>query len=59
LGASEKYYLGVAPMALTEIKIKNAKPQAKPIRLFDGDGLYLEVAPKGGKWWRLKYRYNV
>ena len=30
---------------------------AKTQRLFDGAGLYLEVSPKGGKWWRLKYRY--
>ncbi len=25
--------------------------------MFDGGGLYLEVAPSGGKWWRLKYRF--
>jgi hypothetical protein len=25
--------------------------------MFDRDGLYLEVSPRGGKWWRLKYRY--
>mgnify|MGYP006285125107 CR=1 FL=1 len=24
----------------------------------DGKGLYLEVAPSGGKWWRFKYRFN-
>ncbi len=26
--------------------------------MFDGGGLYLEVAPSGGKWWRLKYRFG-
>jgi len=26
--------------------------------LFDGGGLYLAVTPKGGKWWRLKYRFD-
>lgn len=26
--------------------------------MFDARGLYLEVAPSGGKWWRLKYRYG-
>jgi integrase len=26
--------------------------------MFDGGGLYLEVAPSGGKWWRLKYRHD-
>ena len=25
--------------------------------MFDRDGLYLEISPRGGKWWRLKYRY--
>jgi Arm DNA-binding domain len=34
------------------------KPGEKPIRLFDGGGLYLEVSPTGGKWWRLKYRFD-
>ncbi|KGV74337.1 phage integrase family protein [Burkholderia pseudomallei MSHR4299] len=28
------------------------------MRLFDGGGLYLEIAPSGGKWWRLKYRFG-
>ncbi len=46
-------------MSLTEIKIKNAKPAEKPIRLWDSGGLYLEINPKsGGKWWRLKYRFG-
>jgi integrase len=44
-------------MALTAIKISKMKPDAKHAqRLFDGRGLYLEIAPSGGKWWRLKYR---
>ncbi|MGE0429389.1 MAG: tyrosine-type recombinase/integrase [Hydrogenophaga sp.] len=43
-------------MPLTDAAIKNAKPGEKPIKLFDGNGLYLEVSPSGGKWWRLKYR---
>ncbi len=45
-------------MPLTDITIKSTKPGAKPLRLFDGGGLYLEVAPSGGKWWRLKYRHD-
>jgi integrase len=45
-------------MALTDTAVRNAKPSDKPIRLFDGGGLYLEVAPSGGKWWRLKYRID-
>ena len=43
-------------MALTDTAIRSAKPSTKTQKLFDGGGLYLEVAPAGGKWWRLKYR---
>ncbi|WP_174525312.1 Arm DNA-binding domain-containing protein [Hydrogenophaga palleronii] len=41
-------------MALTDTACKNAKcPQDKPrARLTDSGGLYLEVAPTGGKLWR-------
>jgi integrase len=45
-------------MPLNNVKIRNTKPDEKTMRLFDGGGLYLEVAPSGGKWWRLKYRFN-
>jgi len=45
-------------MPLTDTAIKNAKPSDKTTRLFDGGGLYLEISPAGGKWWRLKYRYD-
>ena len=45
-------------MALTDVSVRNAKPGEKPKKMFDGRGLYLEVSPKGGKWWRFKYRYG-
>lgn len=45
-------------MGLTATSIKNAKPGAKPLKLFDGGGLFLLVVPSGGKWWRLKYRFD-
>ncbi len=45
-------------MPLTDTAIRNAKPGAKAQRLFDGGGLYLEIAPSGGRWWRLKYRFG-
>lgn len=45
-------------MPLSDIKIKQAKPREKPYKLADEKGLYLEVAPAGGKWWRLKYRFQ-
>jgi hypothetical protein len=45
-------------MPLTDTAIKNSKPAGKPVRLFDGGGLYLEVSPAGGRLWRLKYRFG-
>lgn len=41
---------------LTAVQVKNAKPQNKPYKLYDGGGLFLLVTPAGGKLWRLKYR---
>jgi len=43
-------------MPLTDIAIRRAQPSKKSRKMFDGRGLYLEVAPRGGKWWRFKYR---
>ena len=45
-------------MALTDVFLKNALPKAKPYKVFDGEGLYIEIRPNGGKWWRLKYRHG-
>jgi integrase len=45
-------------MPLTDILVRNAKPSAKPARLYDQRGLYIEISPGGGKWWRWKYRYD-
>ena len=45
-------------MPLTDTAIKNAKPGKKQIKLFDDGGLFLLVTPKGGKLWRLKYRFG-
>lgn len=46
-------------MSLTDVKIRNAKPHSgKAIRLHDDRGMYLEIAPSGGRWWRLKYRFG-
>lgn len=45
-------------MPLTDTTIRNAKPAEKIRKLYDAGGLYLEVAPNGGKWWRLKYRFG-
>ena len=41
--------------ALTDIRIKAAKPKEKPYKLYDAAGLYLIVSPSGGRWWRFNY----
>ena len=58
LGATSMLINELPPMPLTVTEINNAKAKDKTYRLFDGVGMYLEVSPKGGKWWRLKYRIN-
>lgn len=45
-------------MPLTNIQIKALTPKEKVYRLFDGEGLYIEVHPNGRKYWGLKYRDN-
>lgn len=45
-------------LPLADVQIRNAKPQAKPLKLTDGGGLHLLIIPSGGKLWRLKYRYG-
>jgi len=36
-------------MAFTELEIRAAKAVEKPLKLFDGGGLYLLVTPGGGR----------
>ena len=43
---------------LTDVAIRNAKAADKPVKLFDGAGLFLQVAPTGGKLWRFKYLFD-
>ena len=43
---------------ISDVKIKNAKPKEKMYKLYDQKGLYLIVAPSGGKWWRFDYTYD-
>lgn len=44
-------------MALSDTAIRNTKPADKPVKMTDGDGLYLLVQPSGAKWWRFDYRF--
>lgn len=46
-----------APMALTVVQVKNAKPKEKLYKFADERGLYLLVNPNGSKFWKLKYRF--
>jgi integrase len=43
---------------LTEAAIRAAKPREKAYKLTDGNGLHLHVDPRGGRWWRFRYRYQ-
>ena len=43
---------------LTDRLVRNAKAESTPYRLTDGDGLYLEVTPKGSKIWRMRAKLN-
>ena len=44
-------------MALTDTKVRSAKPQEKEYTLVDGDGLFLLVHPNGSRYWRFRFRF--
>lgn len=44
-------------MPLTDTAIRQAKPADKPIKMTDGDGLFLLLQPTGSKLWRYDYRF--
>lgn len=46
-------------MPLTTTAVRNIKPGAKPLKLYDERGLFLQVTPSGGKWWRFKYSFDA
>lgn len=43
-------------MKLNARQVETAKPKEKTYKMADGGGLYLEVSPRGSKYWRMKYR---
>jgi hypothetical protein len=45
--------------ALTDIKVRSAKPQEKEYTLVDGDGMFLLIHPNGSKYWRFRFRSAV
>lgn len=44
--------------ALSDARIRAAKPKEKGYKLFDSLGLYLKIEPTGGRLWRFKYKIN-
>ncbi|WP_407438515.1 tyrosine-type recombinase/integrase [Lelliottia sp.] len=44
-------------MALTDTKVRSAKPEAKEYSLVDGDGMFLLIHPNGSKYWRFRFRF--
>lgn len=44
-------------MALSDVKLRNAKPEEKDYSITDGQGLSILISKNGGKWWRFRYRY--
>ena len=55
---SDSRLFGGTMAGLTDAKVRVAKASDKTQRLFDGGGLYLEITPAGGRYWRLKYRHG-
>lgn len=43
---------------LTDAKVRKIKPLEKRAKYADEKGMYLEVLPTGGMYWRLKFRIN-
>ncbi len=41
-------------MSLTELKVRNAKAAAKPVKMTDGNGMHLLITP----YWRFQYRFG-
>lgn len=45
-------------MLLSNEQCRTAKARETQYKLTDGEGLYLLVTPKGGKYWRMDYRFS-
>jgi integrase len=45
-------------MPLSDTSIRNAKPGDKAYTLTDERGLSIQINPNGGKWWRLRFRFD-
>lgn len=45
-------------MALTDAKIRAAKPDVKPYKIPDTGNMFLLIHPNGSRYWRLRYRHQ-
>lgn len=43
---------------LSETQVRKVRPLRHQYKLTDGGGLYLLVAPTGGRYWRYNYRFG-
>lgn len=46
-------------LPLTNTQIEKAKPKDKIYRLYDGNGLVMNITPNGGKYWYLQYKHPI
>lgn len=51
-------YTGITLEMLSDLKVKNLKPQEKRYSIADGEGLIISVFPSGKKKWVLSYRHH-
>lgn len=48
----------MATNTLSDVSIRKITTVERPIKLYDGSGLYLLVNPNGSRLWRFKYRFG-
>lgn len=51
-------WIGGYVMALTDTKVKTARPAEKDYKIYDEKGLFLLVKINGSKYWRFKYMWD-
>jgi integrase len=45
-------------MAMTDTELRGAKPDKRPYKLYDREGLFALIKPSGSKLWRFKYSFQ-
>jgi hypothetical protein len=46
-------------MALSKVKIRQAKPRSKDYKISEAKGLFLLIKVNGAKHWRFSYRFQA